>query len=82
MPSGNVRNYIVLDKDLLHRKDLYLVEKVVYAYLVANKECEPESSTIDFCARFLDLSESEVSRAFYRLEQVGLISQDAPERSF
>ena len=73
MAAGSVANYIVLDRELLERKDINLTEKVVYAYLRANQESEPSSLTPDFCDHFLDLSESEVRRAWKRLIDVHMI---------
>lgn len=75
MPVGSVSNFIILDSELLGRRDIGIVEKVVYAYFLANAECEPESLTFDFCARYLDFSESEVRRAWQRLVEVGLVTE-------
>ena len=58
-PAGSVMNYIVLDQELLGMDELTLTEKVILAYLEASEECEKEVRTVDYCARYLDLSESD-----------------------
>lgn len=76
MPVGNIANFIILDRELIERTDLNLVEKVVYAYIRANQECLPAVQTPDYCAHFLDLSEGEVTRAWKHLMDLHMIEEE------
>lgn len=75
-PAGSSPSFVVLDRDILENEDLSLTEKVVLAYLYAADECEPQAQTADFCARFLDLSESETKRAIRHIESLGLLDEE------